>query len=68
MNTRAGADIDHMIRRQNGVLVVLDHQHGIAEVAKTLERHQQPLVVLLVQTDGGLVQHVEHAGQPRTNL
>src|SRR3546814_17670472 len=29
---------------------------------------QQALVVALVQADGGLVQHVEHAGQSRADL
>ena len=29
---------------------------------------EQPLVVALVQADRGLVEHVEHAGQPRADL
>ena len=35
---------------------------------RCLQRLQQPGVVALVQADGGLVQHVEHAGQPRADL
>ena len=57
-----------MIGEPNGVLVVLDHDHGIAEVAQPLQRLQQPRIVALVQADRGLVQHVEHAGQPRADL
>ena len=64
----AGPDIDDIIRETNGVLVVLDHDHGVAEIAQPLEGVEQAGVVALVQADGGLVQHVEHARQPRADL
>ena len=64
----AGADVDHVVGGADGVLVVLDHDHGVAEVAQPLERLQQPRVVALVQADRGLVQHVEHAGQAGADL
>ena len=50
------------------VLVVLHHDHGVAEVAQALQRFEQPRIVALVQADRRLVQHVEHAGQPRADL
>ena len=50
------------------VLVVLDHDHGVAEVAQPLQRFEQPRVVALVQADRRLVEHVEHAGQARADL
>ena len=50
------------------VLVVLDHEHGVAEVAQVPQRAEQTRVVALMQADGGLVEHVEHAGQPRADL
>ena len=68
MHAGAGADIDHMIGEANGILVVLDHDHGVAEVAQPLQRFQQPRIVALVQADRGLVQHIEHAGQARADL
>ena len=37
MDAGAGADIDHMVGDADGVLVMLDHDHGIAEVAQALE-------------------------------
>ena len=64
----ARADIDHVIGLQDRVLVVLDHDHRVAEVAQALERAEQPLVVALVQADRGLVQHVEHAGEAGADL
>ena len=68
MHAGAGADVEHVIGEANGVLVMLDHDHGIAEVAQPLQRFQQPRIVALVQADRGLVQHIEHAGQARADL
>src|SRR5216683_2891804 len=68
MDAGAGADIDDMIGQPNGVLVVLDHDHGIAEVAEPLQGFQQSRIVALVQADRGLVEHIEHAGQPGADL
>ncbi len=68
MDAGAGADVEHVIGIADGVLVVLDHDHGVAEVAQTFERLEQTRVVTLVQSDRRLVQHVEHAGEPRTDL
>ena len=60
----AGTDVEHIVGEPDGVLVMLDHDHGIAEIAQPLQCFQQPRVVALVQADRRLVQHVEHAGQP----
>ena len=64
----AGADVEHMVGGADGVLVVLDHDHGVAEVAQAAQRFEQPRVVALVQADRRLVEHVEHAGQARADL
>ena len=68
MDAGAGADIDHIVGLQDRVLVVLDHDHGVAEVAQAPQRLQQALVVALVQADRRLVEHVEHAGQAGADL
>ncbi|MDZ7651244.1 MAG: hypothetical protein U5L03_01075 [Burkholderiaceae bacterium] len=62
------AHVDHVIGSADRVLVVLDHEHGVAEVAQALEGADQSVVVALVQADRGLVQHVHHAGQARADL
>ena len=64
----AGADVEHVVGGADGVLVVLDHDHGVAEVAQALQRFEQPRIVALVQADRGLVEHVEHAGQAGADL
>ena len=68
MDAGAGADVEHMVGGADGVLVVLDHDHGVAEVAQPLERFEKPRIVALVQPDRRLVEHVEHAGQPGADL
>ena len=63
MDARPRADVHDIIRRAHRVLVVLDHDQRIAEVAQTLERREQLVVVALVQTDGRLVEDIEDAHQ-----
>ena len=64
----AGAEIDHVVGAADRILVVLDHDHRVAEVAQALERFDQPVVVALVEADLGFVEHVEHAREARTYL
>ena len=64
----AGADVDHVVGLHDGVLVVLDDDDGVADVAQVLERAEQALVVALMQPDRRLVEHVEHAGEAGADL
>ena len=68
MDAGAGADIDHVIGDADGVLVMLDHDHGVAEVAQPLQGFEEPRIVALVQADRRLVEHVEHAGEAGADL
>ena len=68
MDAGAGPHIDQIVGGADGVLVMLDHDDRVAQVAQALQRSQQALVVALMQADGGLVQHIEHAGQPGADL
>ena len=52
----------------DGVLVVLDDDERVAEVAQPGQRLDEPVVVALVQPDRGLVEDVEHADQPGPDL
>jgi hypothetical protein len=62
------AHVDDMVGGQDRLLVVFDHEHRIAQVAQAAQRLQQAGVVALVQADGRLVEHIEHAGQARADL
>ena len=66
--SRARAQVHHVIRAANRLLVVLDHQHRVAQIAQRFERAEQPAVVARMQPDRRLVEHVEHAAQPRADL
>ena len=57
-----------MVSRKHGVLVVLDDDQRIAEVAQTFEGRQQLVVVTLMQADGRLVEDIQHAHQRRADL
>src|SRR5690606_9981681 len=65
---RAGAEIDDVVRGADRVLVVLDHDDRVPQVAELTERVEQTLVVTLVQTDRRLVQDVEDADQTAPDL
>ena len=60
--------VDQVVGRAHRALVVLDDEHGVAEVAQALQRRDQALVVALVQADRRLVEDVEHADQRRADL
>ena len=64
----AGAEVDEVVGRAHRALVVLDHDHGVAEVAQALQGRDQLRVVALVQADRGLVEDVEDADQARADL
>ena len=64
----AGAEVEDVVGVADGVFVVLDDEDGVAEVAQVFERGDEALIVALVQADGGLVEHVEDAAQPRADL
>ena len=47
---------------------MLHDEHGVAEITQALERVEQARVVALVESDARLVEDVEHADQPRSDL
>ena len=47
---------------------MLDHDEGVAHIAQLGQGLDEAAVVALMQTDGGLVEHVKHADQAGTNL
>ena len=65
---RSRPEVDHPVRRAHHLLVVLDHEHGVADVAEPLERVDEPAVVALVEPDRRLVQDVEDADELRSDL
>ncbi len=68
VNARAGAHVHKVIGRPHGVLIVLYHNDGVAQVSQVLQGFQKLLVIPLVQADAGLVQDVQHPHQGRADL
>jgi hypothetical protein len=64
----ATSEVDQVVGGHHRALVVLDHDHRVAEVAQPVERRDQLLVVALVQADRGLVEHVHDADQAGADL
>src|SRR3954467_6944451 len=64
----AGAHVDHIIGVADRILVMLDDEHGVAEIAQPVERDQEALIVALVKADARIVEDVEHARQARADL
>ncbi len=65
---RAWPDIEHPVGRPNRLLVVLDDDQRVAQIAQPGEGRDQLGVVLLVQADRRLVEDVQHAHQRRSDL
>ena len=62
------AHFDEVIGGPDRVLVVLDDDDRVADVAQPLERRDHLHVVLRMQPDARLVEHVEHPHQPGSDL
>jgi len=67
-HARTRAEVQNIIGVPDRVGVMLDHEHGVAQIAQALEGAQKAVVVALVQADARLVEDVEHADQARAYL
>ena len=68
VHARAGADVDDEVGGAHGILVMLDDEHGVADVAQAAKGVEQLVVVALVQADGRLVQDIQDADEARADL
>ena len=66
----AGArpEVDDVVGGPDRLLVVLDDDHRVAEIAQPRQRREQLAVVPLVEADRGLVEHVQHAREIGADL
>jgi len=63
-----GAKLDEVIGATEGLLIVLDHQKGVAEIAEGGEEVEQAGVVGWVETDAGFIQDIENSGEAAAEL
>ena len=59
MDAGARPHVDDIVGGADRILVMLDDDHGVAEIAQAAQRDEQALIVLLVEADRGLVEDVE---------
>ncbi len=64
----AGAEVDEVVGGAHRVLVVLDDDHGVADVAEALQGRDQAVIVARVEADRRLVEDVQDPDQPRADL
>ncbi len=62
------ADVDDVIGDPDRLLVVLHDQDRVPDVAQSEEGLDKLAIVPLVQTHGGLVEHIEDADKPAADL
>ena len=68
MHTGTRSDVHDMIGGKHGVVVVLHDDERIAQVAQALHGRDEHVVVALVQSDGRLVEDIQHPDQRRADL
>ena len=68
VNARARADVDHEVRGGDRLLIVLDHDHGITEIAEAAEGGDQLGIIPLMKSDARLVEDVHYPRECRADL
>ena len=68
MRSRERAEIDDIICVLDRLLIVLDDQHGIAQIAKLMQRVEKPFVITRMQADARFVQNIKHTAKLRSDL
>ena len=63
-----GPEVDDVVGGADRLLVVLDDEHAVAEIAQAPQRLDEAHVVALVQADARLVEHVHHARELAAEL
>src|SRR3989440_12804727 len=61
-------NIDDVVGRPHRVLVVLDNEQRITQVAQAYQGLNQTCIVTLVKSDTWLITDIEHPHESRTNL
>ena len=68
MHAGTRTHLHDVVRRSDGVLVVFNHDDGIADVAQVLQGGDHLRVVFRMQADARLVEDIEHPHQSGANL
>jgi hypothetical protein len=61
MLTGPRANINQVIRSQHDILIMLHHQHTVADIPQVLQSAYQSLIIPLMQADTRLIQDIGDA-------
>ena len=65
---RGRADVNDMVRRGDHIVIMLNDQNGIADVAQFFQDFHQPVIIAAMQADGRLIQHITAPHQSAADL
>ena len=68
LDASLGTELDHLVGEAHGLFVMLDHEHRVAAITQRDERIEEFLIIVRVQSDARLVEHVNHADQAHPEL
>ena len=68
VHARRRSHVDQMVGGPDRILIMFHNKNGVAQIAQTPQRDQQPFIVTLMQPDGRFVQYVQHAGEAGADL
>ena len=63
MSAGTGTEVVELIGGIEDFAVMFDEQDGVAEIAEAFNGGDQATIVTGVESDGGFVEDVEHAGE-----
>ena len=66
--SRTGTEVDDVVSGAHHLLVMLDDDHGVPAVSQTLERIDETLVVARMESDRRLIEDIEDASKPLSDL
>jgi len=68
VNARTGPEINNIVCAAHRFLIVLHHDQRVASGLQDVQGCQQLLIIPRVETDGRLVENIEHAAEVRAEL
>ena len=60
MNTGSGSNINYIIRGSHSILVVLDNDNRISEVAKPFKSAYKPVVITLMKAYARFIKNIKN--------
>ena len=68
MFARRRANVDNVVRCSDHIIVMLNHQHCVADVTQFFQDFHQPVIIAAVQSDRRFVQHITAPHQSAADL